>query len=189
MGFPALEDAAFFKLMDISDQRNLIQIRSRFINKSQNPSFDYCSWVISEIHGFCIIKNPNRVFRCITCGYIPTNIGVAINYRQLRIVTCLNKNVLQQTIQKMGYDLIRTKITDMNDVSSDFQWFKNNPSEIKQWVNYQFMPRSFRPAMTMMDSEMPVRTMSLEDVSNIFDDPFSLPPAFLYNDLKSNEPM
>ena len=181
-----------FCSLSSNDQEMYIQLQTTFIQLISTPVL---STIVPKIKEFCLRGEKEDSKRCYVCGISWFSDAVAINQDQLHILTGLSKPTINYEFRKMGfinpvpYPMAQELILQL------YPFLSKRTFEISKWKVLQFSAMSpIQTPMIMHDispsgfqtpqPDIPktfIHSATPPPTSNSFyDDPFCLPPLFLF---------
>lgn len=157
---------------------------------------------LDAIRGFCIRQQHDDWQRCLVCGICwLLNGNIAINYRSLRILLNMSKSRFNSAMQRIGYVTVPNRVMELIRM---IPYLEKNEDRLRDWTIKEFVPGTPKPTVPVFKEmnqhwhsssptpEIPqFQPISVQELKRIdrkslensfYDDPFSLPPIFLFGE-------
>jgi len=152
------------------------------------------SEIISSLKRFCMRNEPTDNDRCLVCGIYWAKEGIAINFRKLRTIINMPKSQIISGLNRMGYNLHFDSRKCVQPIDYVVPMLQDYISEQREWHYYKSIPVTPKPFANFQKVELlhtpepqialsTPKAPSIDDMESLFDDPFSLPPMFLFEDV------
>lgn len=195
---------AHLETLSVTDVTTYRVLQKTFITLESKYSF---LQKLNDIRTFCQRGDSSDSRRCLTCGVCFLPSGIAINIRQLKILTSMTKTAINNQLYSIGYRIVKGQCALMDSMQQHIPQFKENPNLLKEWTIHKFAAMTPKPecredskSSSIFASPPPdpspkllpeplalnvttINQKSLEeDLTDFFDDPFCCPPMFLVED-------
>lgn len=128
----------FFHLLSDNDKKKYIQLRESIIRSDKrfkkNKRIECLQEALNFICKFTE-RNDNEYWkRCLVCGFCMIGPKIAINIRQISILTSKCKSSINGALSKMGYKTEPFKSFSKLELLARIPYLQNNFFEQKQWT-------------------------------------------------------
>lgn len=135
----------FWKLLSDEDQITYKKIQDALsqpsLKNKRNTKIDDFTDIIDAIEMYQNHNMQDKWRRCLACGFLKFDGGVAVNTSQLRILVLRCKTSINTSLKGMGYTIISGRASDCEELLNEIPCLKGNPSELRQWtVRYYAKP-------------------------------------------------
>lgn len=154
---PADMTPKFFRLLSEADILAYNQLRSDLSSPNcrnrRNKRLETFSEMLNSIKSFAIRKDEDDWKRCLVCGVLWLNNGIAINTRQLRLLINKCKSSINGSLHRMGYSTVMCRGDTSNQLVEMIPLLKNNFAELRQWTVRQANVCTPQPAIPRFKSK------------------------------------
>ena len=132
------ENPQFIEFLSEEDKKNYYLLRKDLWNLDnkfkRNKRVISLQNALDKIHNYCIQNDESDWKRCIVCGVIWYDEGIAINTRQLKILINKCKSSINGALQKMGYTSSTTKGEGFDSLLRKIPYLRGNFVEQRMWT-------------------------------------------------------
>lgn len=132
-----LVDVPYFNILVESDQTKYLELRKlltsdnmRYQRNRRVYTFDS---ILDKIHSFCIRGDEDDWKRCMVCGVCWLNGLLAINVKQLQILTDKSKSNINGVLAKLGYSQAQNGV-HKKELIDALPFLKGNYLEQRFWT-------------------------------------------------------
>lgn len=146
----------FWKLLSESDQRmyrKIQEVLSQLSTKNKrNTKIDDFRELVDAIDIFENYDKESKWRRCLACGLVKFDGGIAVITSQLSILALRCKTSINTSLKGMGYTIISGKSSESEEFLKEIPYISGNPSEMRQWTvryleetSYQYQHQYISP--------------------------------------------
>lgn len=171
---PAHADAPpFIHLLGEGDRSAYAALRSQLSSSSRSPRhkrIESFSEVLDAIKSYAVREADDDWQRCLVCGVAFLPEGIAVNIRQLSLLTGKCKSSINGSLQRMGYSVVAAPCAQLID---RFPELRGNRAELEQWSMRQLTAFTPPPEPTCAFGRVYEGGESADE--SFFDDELTLP--------------
>ena len=190
-------EPVYYRQLNNIDQQNYNILRNNFIEEHSKSHSITITNILAQIKNFIIKNDSMDGVRSLVTGICWINDSIAINFRQLRLLTSICKSNLQSALLNQGYRLVKSRSSLIKSLTEKIPDITYNAQETREWTFYSYFAST--PTFSLVESDSveyfnmdnnlnfktePSNSKSFEEFFSFFDDPFCLPPLFLVEDAK-----
>jgi hypothetical protein len=146
----------FFTLLSEDDQRAYHSIRDSLVRRpgrgSRNKSGENFREDIRKIRDYVVRSDDADNLRGLVCGLLWRDRGIAINIKQLRVLTGKCKSSINSAFQNLGFGTIPTGADVSGEIAGLFPFMTNRFDLVRHWTLRQRTEDS--PTVTPEDDDI-----------------------------------
>ncbi|EAY06611.1 hypothetical protein TVAG_056050 [Trichomonas vaginalis G3] len=132
-----LVDVPYFNILVEGDQNKYLELRKSLTSENmryqRNRRVDTFDTILEKIHEFCIRGDEDDWKRCMVCGVCWLNGLLAINVKQLEILTDKSKSNINGVLAKLGYSQAQNGVHKKQLIDA-LPFLKGNYLEQRFWT-------------------------------------------------------
>lgn len=171
------------------------------INQMREESCKFAD-IFQTVTEFCK-GGSNKGVRCQKCGLLPLDTGLLININQFKSLVRLQKSIIVSNLYKLGYIKSNAKVHTLRQILLNFPESAQLRTSMRGWVFFESKkslspsptvdtiksldvkacspePSSIEASNSLERDIQHIKAASIEDLSSFFNDPFCIPPTFMF---------
>ncbi|OHT16485.1 hypothetical protein TRFO_02766 [Tritrichomonas foetus] len=138
-----------YNLLSESDKHLYTHLRStlssHICRNRRGKRIETFAEMLATIQNFCIRGDGDDWRRCLVCGIVWLQNGVAVNTRQLGLLIDKCKSSINGSLQKMGYNTLPNRSDSSEALIEVIPQLRNSFSEVREWTVRLFSAATPQP--------------------------------------------
>jgi hypothetical protein len=134
----------YWERLSKEDQKQYLQLRTELsspvFSNQRGRSAAQFNGILGMIKSFVVRGNASDANRALVCGIHWLAGAIAVNIRQLQLLTSKCKSSINGSLSHLGYGTVPAREHPTSVLTATFPWMKDSYSELRRWTVRQLGP-------------------------------------------------